>query len=229
MGGKDSIEMHLFHSEEIPAAIHALDTLLKSANAQRTTEAMIMLASLRASERAALSSQESAADKLAARDLFERIQKGKKPQINGATGAKTNEGVVAAKRAAWQDDMEMYLELARLWQTENAEKAMNAYQEARRISEASVKGLDPRIVNNIAVLSHLGGSLSEARSLYEQALGVVSTAWSADENMDGMSTTILYNLARVYEDQGETSMAKEAYDKLLSRHPEYIDGMRFFV
>jgi RNA polymerase-associated protein CTR9 len=40
-----------------------------------------------------------------------------------------------------------------------------------------------------------------------------------------MSTTILYNLARIYEDQGEISMAKEAFDKLLSQHPEYVDGM----
>jgi RNA polymerase-associated protein CTR9 len=35
---------------------------------------------------------------------------------------------------------------------------------------------------------------------------------------------MLYNLARVYEDAGDGVMAKEAYDKLLSRHPEYVDG-----
>ncbi|KAG8841217.1 hypothetical protein FRB91_005238 [Serendipita sp. 411] len=42
--------------------------------------------------------------------------------------------------------------------------------------------------------------------------------------MDAVSTTVLYNLARIYEDQGDMSMAKEAYDKLLQRHPEYIDA-----
>jgi RNA polymerase-associated protein CTR9 len=39
-----------------------------------------------------------------------------------------------------------------------------------------------------------------------------------------MSTSMLYNLARVYEDGGDVAMAKEAYDKLLARHPEYVDG-----
>lgn len=34
----------------------------------------------------------------------------------------------------------------------------------------------------------------------------------------------MYNLARAYEDQGEVSLAKEAFEKLVSRHPEYIDG-----
>jgi RNA polymerase-associated protein CTR9 len=215
---------------EMPAAIHVLDTLLKGTNSQGTTEAMIMLASLRASERAALSSQESAADKATARELFERIQKNiKAPQTNGAAGTKTNGAVATTKKAAWLDDVEMYLELARLWEKENVEKAMSAYQEAKRISEATSKGVDPRIVNNIAVLNHLGGALSDARALYEQALGIVSTTWASDENMDGMSTTVLYNLARVYEDQGDASVAKEAYDKLLSRHPEYTDGVHLSI
>ena len=58
--------------------------------------------------------------------------------------------------------------------------------------------------------------------MYETAL----TEASAIEGSagEGMATTILYNLARVYEDQGETNLAKEAYDKLLARHPEYTDG-----
>lgn len=211
----------------MPAAIHVLDTVLKGSTTQRTTEAMIMLASMRASERAALSSQELVADKTMARDLFERIQKSAtSQQVNGAPG-KAN-GATPTKKAAWLDDMEMHLELARLWETENVEKAMVAYQDARRISESSARGADPRIVNNIAVLSHLAGTLPEARAYYEQALGIVSTTWATDENMDGMSTTVLYNLARVYEDQGDAGMAKEAYEKLLSRHPEYVDGMIHF-
>ncbi|KIM30492.1 hypothetical protein M408DRAFT_15487 [Serendipita vermifera MAFF 305830] len=208
---------------ETPAAIHVLDTMLKGTNPQRTTEAMIMLASLRASERAALSSHESAADKVAARELFDRVQKSASAlQPNGAAG-KAN-GSVKTKRPAWLDDVEMHLEVARLWEKENTEKAMAAYQDAKRISESSPKGVDPRIVNNIAVLSHLAGTLPDARAHYEQALGIVSTTWAADENMDGMSTTVLYNLARVYEDQGDAAMAKEAYEKLLSRHSEYIDA-----
>lgn len=64
---------------------------------------------------------------------------------------------------------------------------------------------------------------------YERALtGVSALSGSAAgvKGADGeaMSTSILYNLARMYEDVGEHTMAGEAYDKLLERHPEYVDG-----
>ena len=44
-------------------------------------------------------------------------------------------------------------------------------------------------------------------------------------SFDGVSTTILYNLARVYEDGDDVDMARAAYEKLLTRHPEYVDGV----
>lgn len=212
---------------EIPAAIHVLDTMLNGPESQRIDEAIIMLASLRASERPALSAQEYAADKVKARELFERVRKNAAAQTSGV-GQKAN-GTASkprGKKAAWSNDIEMHLEIARLWETESVAKAMAAYQEARRISEKDLKGVDPRIVNNLAVLNHLEGQLTDARSSYEEALSIVSTKWASHENMEAMSTTFLYNLARVYEDQGEAALATDAYDKLLGRHPEYIDGTR---
>lgn len=210
---------------ETPAAIHVLDTMLNGPESQRITEAIIMLASLRASERPALSPQEYAADKVKARELFERVRRIASTQTND-TGKQLNGASVNGKsrKSSWLNDKEMHLEIARLWESEDVSKAMIAYQEARTISEKTSEGIDPRIVNNIAVLTHLKKELIEARILYEEALGIVSTTWAAHAGMDAMSTTILYNLARIYEDQGETSLAKDAYDKLLSQHPEYIDG-----
>jgi RNA polymerase-associated protein CTR9 len=210
---------------ETPAAIHILDTMLNGPESQRVMEATIMLASLRASERPALSAQEYAVDKTKARELFERVKRNAASHSNVTSKQHNGNTLEKPKKAAWLNDMEMHLEIARLWETEDVGKAMNAYQEARIISEKTSDGVDPRIVNNIAVLSHLKKDLSEARTLYEEALSVVSTVWAAHPSMDAMSTTILYNLARIYEDQGEISMAKEAFDKLLSQHPEYIDGM----
>jgi RNA polymerase-associated protein CTR9 len=210
---------------ETPAAIHVLDTMLNGPESQRVVEATIMLASLRASERPALSAQEYATDKAKARELFERVKRNAASHINGTSKQHNGNINGKPKKAAWLNDMEMHLEIARLWEAEDVGKAMNAYQEARIISEKTSDGVDPRIVNNIAVLSHLRKDLLEARTLYEEALSIVSTVWAAHPSMDAMSTTILYNLARIYEDQGEISMAKEAFDKLLSQHPEYVDGM----
>lgn len=44
-----------------------------------------------------------------------------------------------------------------------------------------------------------------------------------------MTTTTLYNLARAYEELGETEIAKEAYTKLIGRVGGYWDGESFVL
>jgi RNA polymerase-associated protein CTR9 len=58
--------------------------------------------------------------------------------------------------------------------------------------------------------------------MYEAAL--TDAVSQASVNCDRISTTTMYNLARVYENQGNTKMACKAYEKLLTQHPEYVDG-----
>jgi RNA polymerase-associated protein CTR9 len=124
------------------------------------------------------------------------------------------------------DDVEMQIEVACLWQGENLERMGKALKEALRVSQASGES-NPRLVNNIAVLHHLEGNLIEARAMYESALTSVTTL--PVDNAEALSTTVLYNLARVYEDQGDENFARDAYDKLLSRHPEYVDGVFWLI
>ena len=57
---------------------------------------------------------------------------------------------------------------------------------------------------------------------YETALTMASGLGAAEGK--GLATTILYNLAITYEDQHESGIAEDVYDKLLNRHPEYVDG-----
>lgn len=116
----------------------------------------------------------------------------------------------------------MHIEIARLWQDDNIDRMRKALQDALQISEAYAK-IDPSLLNNLAVLAHLQGNLTDAQSMYTKAL--TSAASLELDKKESVSTSILYNLARVYEDQGEEELAKEAYDKLLVRHPEYVDGM----
>ena len=121
----------------------------------------------------------------------------------------------------------MFVEIARLWQDVDGERAKMqcALREAVRASQKLEKP-DPRLVNNPAVLGHLEGHFNDARVLYEAALTDAAGAGrSMGIDLDRVSTTILYNLARVYKDQGDIEMAREAYEKLLTRHPEYVDGV----
>ena len=211
--------LSLVLTDEMAAAIHTLDTLLQPPNPVRSLEASAMLASLRASPRPGVSSSDVAQERARARELFERVCKGLEiddARMNGHGPSKVSRII--------GEDMDMHAEIARLWQGENLDRMGKALKEALRISEGTGR-VNPRLLNNLGVLQHLENNVNEARSLYESAL---TNAASLDPSIgEGLSTTMLYNLARVYEDIGEDTLAKEAYSKLLSRHPEYVDGMSF--
>ncbi|KAF8971112.1 RNA polymerase II-associated protein [Flammula alnicola] len=203
-------------NDEMAAALHTLDTLIQPPNPQRSLEATVMLASLRAFPRPGVSSSDVAQEKARARELFDRVSKGlelEEVRTNGHASTRASRGIA--------EDIEMHAEIARLWQEESLDRMGKALKEALRISQASGQ-TDPRLINNIGVLHHLEGNLAEAQTMYENALTSATTLSS--DVAEGLSTTVLYNLARVYEDEGEESLAKDAYEKLLSRHSEYVDA-----
>ncbi|KAH7889009.1 hypothetical protein F5I97DRAFT_1804053 [Phlebopus sp. FC_14] len=203
-------------NDEMAAAIHTLDTLIQPPNPQRSVEATVMLASLRAHPRPGVSSADVAQEKTKARDLFDRATKAlehDESRVNGYTASHAANFI--------NDDMDMHVEMARLWQEENPERTSRALCEALRISQGGDE-VDPRLLNNLGVLKHLEGNLVEARAIYEDAL--TKAAGRSAEIGEAMSTSMLYNLARVYEESGDVVTAREAYDKLVARHPEYIDA-----
>jgi len=184
-----------------------------------------MLASLRANPRPGVSASESAKEKERARELFEKVTKELHlPEDSARASTATNgAGPSMPNKSARNlaEDVEMHMEIAKLWQDDNVDTVKYAVQEGLRINEAAHRA-DPKLMNNLGVLDHLDGNLQQARAAYEQAL--TSNAAAALPDSDAVSTTILYNLARVYEGQGELDRAQEAYEKLLAHHPEYVDG-----
>jgi RNA polymerase-associated protein CTR9 len=214
------------------AAIHTLDTLLQPPNPQRSVEATAMLASLRANPRPGVSTSEVTKEKARARELFERVIKALElPEDLQRRPSSSSNGISVQSRPNKSarniaEDIDMHTEIAKLWQGENPEIMSLAVKEALRINEASSSGtVDPRLMNNLGVLRHIDADFIEARTMYELALTRTATSGFQDDELgEAVATTILYNLARVYEDQGEIDIAREAYEKLLSRHPEYVDG-----
>lgn len=179
-----------------------------------------MLASLRGHPRLGTSSSDALQDRARAREAFDRVSK--TIELEDVR----NGGNQALSRAARSvvEDLDMHIEIARLWQGENLERMGRALNDALRISKARGQ-VDPRLLNNLGALQHLDGNLAEARTVYESALTSASSLPA--EAGANMSISILYNLARVYEDAGDDTRATDAYEKLLSRHPEYVDGMSF--
>jgi RNA polymerase-associated protein CTR9 len=184
-----------------------------------------MLASLRANPRPGVSPSEFAKEKERARELFEKVIKEIHLPEDSARGSTSTNGVGPSRpnksTRNLTEDVEMHMEIAKLWQDDNVDIVKLAVQEVLRINKAAHR-VEPKLMNNMGVLDHLEGNLQQARAAYEQAL--TSNASAALADSDAVSTTILYNLARVYESQGELDRAQEAYEKLLAHHPEYVDG-----
>lgn len=190
-----------------------------------------MLASLRTFPRPGVTAADAEAERTKARVLFDDILR--LLDLHVPAGANTN-GRTYTKQVAYErqkaaailgDDVGMFIEAARLWQNDDLSKMQRLLSEAVRIVDARVQSdntLKPRLLNNLAVLKHTESDVASARNLYENALTVASGLGATEG--ESMATTILYNLAIAYEDQHESIIAKEAYDKLLNRHPEYVDG-----
>ncbi|KAF7305788.1 RNA polymerase II-associated protein [Mycena chlorophos] len=218
MGGIGLAQLQM-ENDEMAAAIHTLDTLLKPNTQPFSLEANVILASLRAFPRPGVSSADVASERTKARDIFDRVTKELAAQEARPAGPSQ------AARAI-SSDVDMYTEIARLWQGESLDRVTRALKTALTVSEAAGQ-TDPRLLNNLGALRHLEGQYGEARVQYESALTYVAGfSGSADDEdkKEAMSTSILYNLARVYEDDGQEDLARDAYEKLLARHPEYIDA-----
>lgn len=208
--------------DELAQAVLTLDTFLQQTTGpQRPVEAVAMLASLRPHPRPGLSGSDQAKEKVRARELFDQVCKVLRLPEDSHTRSDSHPPIMGRSARKIAEDMEMHIEIARLWQGENVERMDRALKEAWRISEATGR-TEPRIVNNLGVLRYMEASLAEARTMYETA--IMHTSRIGIDGAEGMSTTMLYNLARTYEEQGEETMAREAYEKLLDRHPEYVDG-----
>ncbi|KAH9858911.1 RNA polymerase II-associated protein [Lenzites betulinus] len=208
-------------NEETAAAIHTLDTFLQAPANPKSVELMTMLASLRAMPRPGVSSADQVEEKKRARELFDRVCKAIDASGDGLLHANGLSQPPTSSVRKLGEDSEMFIEIAKLYQEEGLDRMERAYKKALSNNEIHGKS-EPRLVNNLGALQHLHGRLDEAQSLYETAL--TQAAGLDASTSEAMSTSILFNLARVYEDQGEEGKAREAYGKLLARHPEYVDA-----
>ncbi|KAI9166865.1 Tetratricopeptide repeat protein 1 [Paramyrothecium foliicola] len=196
-------------------------------------EAMILLGTLYAEEIFASQNSDSKEDKSA--DMKKAIT--------------LLEGV----RNAWKDskknlapDASVLLNLARLYETENPEKALQCLQQVEQLElnqvpasehptdvtdEAEIrtairKFLPPQLLNNIGCFHYQAEKHELASDLFEAAL---SACMRIDEkntelDTDALVSTISFNLGRSYEARGLVDKAIEVYDGLVTRHDDYTDA-----
>lgn len=207
--------------------------LEKMIQQSRTYEAMILLGTLYAEEVFA--------------NQYATVKEDKSGEVKKAISLL--EGV----RAAWKDtkknlapDASVLLSLARLYEVDNPDKALQCLQqveqlETEQISEADRptgiedeaelraavrKLLPPQLLNNIGCFHSQNERHETASDMFEAALGACMRIQEGDEQMDtdALVTTISYNLGRSYEARGLSDQAIEVYEGLLKRHDDYTDA-----
>lgn len=156
-------------------------------------------------------------------------------------------------RQSWKDskrnltaDSSVLLNLARLYEGENPEKAIQCLQQVEQLELEQVpksdypedvtddaeiqaairKFLPPQLLNNIGCFYFQSERNDQASQMFEAALGACMKMGEKDAtmDMDALVSTISFNLGRSYEASGLLEKAIEVYDGLLARHDDYTDA-----
>ncbi|KAG7290953.1 hypothetical protein NEMBOFW57_000959 [Staphylotrichum longicolle] len=167
--------------------------------------------------------------------------------------AKKAVGLLEGVRSAWKDtkknlapDAAVLLNLARLYETESPDKALQCLQQVEQLEIEQVpqseypadaedeaaaraairKYLPPQLLNNIGCFYSQDGKHPLATEFFQAALDSCAriSQTESDVDTDALLTTISFNLGRSYEHEGEVDKAIETYERLLSRHSDYTDA-----
>ncbi|PHH63210.1 hypothetical protein CDD81_6162 [Ophiocordyceps australis] len=167
--------------------------------------------------------------------------------------SKSLEAMVLLGTFAWKDakkglspDPSVLLNLARLYESENPEKALQCLLQVEQLEMEQIpeserpaditdeaelqaairKLLPPQLLNNIGCFHYQAERYELASDLFEAALGACMKIGEKDAEMDtdALVSTISFNLGRTYEARGLTDKAIEVYQGLLSRHDDYTDA-----
>ncbi|KAH7329193.1 RNA polymerase II-associated protein [Stachybotrys elegans] len=207
--------------------------LEKMIQQSKNHEAMILLGTLYAEEIFASQNSESKEDKSA--DMKKAI------------------GLLEGARNAWKDpkknlapDASVLLNLARLYEAEFPEKALQCLQQVEQLELDQVptsqypenvtdegeirssirKFLPPQLLNNIGCFHYQSEKLDLASDMFEAALSACMRIGEKDPSMDtdALVSSISFNLGRTYEARGLVDKAVEVYEGLLARHEDYTDA-----
>jgi RNA polymerase-associated protein CTR9 len=178
-----------------------------------------------------------------------------------AAGSKEEKGEARKKaiallesvRVAWKDskknispDSSVLLNLARLYEQDQPDKALACLQQVEQLELDEVKDedlpddleddgaklaakremLSPQLLNNIGCFHFQAERFTQAQENFQAALRSSVSISNKDDSVDtdALVSTISYNLGRTYEAEGIEDEAEKIYKQLLSRHPDYIDA-----
>lgn len=211
----------------------AMDTFEKALRRQpRCIEALVNLAAIRSHMAfSAPSASDAASERLKARESYEQVLRlfsKRGAMAMGDTIADSDEiEALATRIREVARDSDLYLEVARLNAEDDLPKAVRALKTSETINRDFDRPIPPPLLNNIGAMEFALGRTDEAASRFEEALteaGRLASTGEAGGDQDAVMVTLTYNLGVAYEAQGNPEKAKDMYNRILTRHPEYVEG-----
>lgn len=237
---------------DYPSAINTFETILRKQ--PHCVEALASLAALQARSALATintstttSAPDSASsDRSKAKELYDQLV----TLFQAKTGTSTAAGGLDPLGPRLQQiarDPDLYVEIARLWTGEDLNKALNAYRQslAVRLDNAedtetnessqvsnSEANVPPQLLCNIGSLEYAREQFDSSQERFEEAIRLdlerqrnnEKAGINANEG-DSVMMTLMYNLGIVMEAKGQKEEAIQLYEqRLLARHPEFIEG-----
>ena len=214
-------------SGNLREALNFIEQTAKRLNGKGPVEYTVLHACLLAYPHPGMKDAEIAKNKVTARNMLSELH-------NLVANASTEEDW--AKLRGVGTDVDIFVDLAKLWQNDSVEKAIGAYQTAVSIATEgdgadaegegeSAKPVDHRsirLLNNLGSLFQLQGSIQTAERMYQEALSKVAQEEGQDAEV--LKTILAYNLARAYEENGDVVKASQWYRDVLRQHPEHIES-----
>ncbi|KAK9241421.1 hypothetical protein V1525DRAFT_393100 [Lipomyces kononenkoae] len=129
-------------------------------------------------------------------------------------------------------EIDVYITLSRLYEDDNIDQAMLCLEQAierqKQINDGG--SVNPRLLNNMAVLHYHKGQYDVARTLFQSALTSIANAGEqtdAAQDKDGSESLLIsltYNLGRLEEQAGKIEEAKKLFTGIEERMQGYIDA-----
>ncbi|MBW0467504.1 hypothetical protein O181_007219 [Austropuccinia psidii MF-1] len=211
---------------EFGLAINTFENVLR--RQPRCIEALVNLAALRTHLAfTSTSSTEAATEKVKARELYDQITRLFATRINQSS-ANDDQGIIPPRIRAVSCDPDLYIDIARLLSDIDINQALKAYQQSLTVRQDLDKSIPAMLLNNIGVLEWKNGHLSEAQERIESALATTASAVVGDEAEreinERTAVCMLFNLGVVCEQANDVDKARDIYERILLRHPEYVDA-----
>lgn len=211
-------------------ALNVIDILAKKLGRAAPVEIQLAYALLLSIEYIGMDASEVSTNKKHARDILERIhERYLKAKEAGAD-------ILNVITSLGGNHLTFVL-LAKLWQEERVEKAIEAYKTAIEVhtlinADEGTTATDlvkEKMTCNLGVLYHVQGNVDSALStLFDlQKRLVTMEETDSDGSADSLRTTVLYNVGRCFEEDGDLDEAISAYELVLRKHPEYLNGEYF--